>query len=327
MAIRLRSTGPWGGAALIATLLTTRASAQVNDQANTAEDLYRRGLTAFEAQDYVNACPALMESYHIDPLPGALFTVATCELKAGKIATAFRRFGEFINLINSLAPAQQQQQSTRRAVAEQQRRDLSMDLPYIRIAWQGASPSDVQIYLNGTLLPPESIGIEFAVDPGEQVVEQRRAGRALSTQRVVIAKGERKAVTLVVQDLAPPQRIPTGPIRQPVTTSHALAYSIAGVGIVGLTLGSVTGVLAVHEKGIVNDECKGTICSARGKRAADFGKADGLVSTVGFGVGIAGLAISTVMLLRPSRPASSAADYRLPALAVTPRSITVTGAF
>ena len=323
----LRSAGPCRCAALGA-LLTFSVSAQVSGQASAAEDAYRRGLSAFEAGDYANACPELSESYRLDPLPGALFTVATCELKAGKIATAFRRFEEFITLVDSLAPAQQVQQETRRAVAEQERRDLSMDLPYIRIALQGSSANDAQVYLNGTLLPPESIGMEFAVDPGEQVVEQRRGGRTLGAQRVVIAKAERKTVTVVlVQDPPVAPRIEVRPIRSPATASHLLAYSIAGVGFTGVALGSVAGFLALREKGIVSTECNGTTCSVRGKDAADFGKADGLVSTVGFGVGIASLAISAAMLLRPSRHGSSSINYRLPALSVTPQRIALAGAF
>ena len=328
MAMRSRSAGRGGGAALLVALVTANASAQVNYPPNAAEDLYRSGLAEFQAGDYLHACPALAESYRLDPLPGALFTVATCELKAGKIASAFSRFGEFIHLADSLTPAQQLQQQTRRTVAEQQRRDLSVDLPYVRIALQGRSPSDTQIYLNGTLLLPESIGLELAVDPGEQVVEQRRGSRSLGIQRVVVAKGERKAVTVLLVE-APPvvAAVPVATVQRSANALHTLGYALAGTGVAGLALGSVTGLLALREKGIVHDECNGTKCSTRGKAAADSGKADGLVSTVSFGAGIAGLALGAALLLSPSRPASSVAHPRWPEVSIAPQRIIVTGVF
>ena len=324
--MKLRGAGLWGGSALIVTLLTVGASAQVGGQPNSAEDLYRRGLAAFEAGDYSNACPALAESYRLDPLPGALFTVATCELKAGKIATAFKRFGEFIALVETLTPAQQVQQETRRGVAEQQRRDISVELPYIRVELRGRSSRPAQIYLNGALLGPESIGIEFAVDPGEQLLEQKQGDRAVGTQRVSLAKGERKAVTITLVG-EPPVAAPQPPRPAPRPPSHALAYSMMGIGVAGLAVGSGAGFLALRDKGIVNDECHADSCSVKGKSAADSGKVEGAVSTVGFGVGLAGLAIGAFLLFKPTHPAIAAARYRIPVVAITPHAVLVEGVF
>src|SRR5687768_9416479 len=106
----------WSGACAL--LLVLSLSGSVWGQSSEAEQQYRRGLSAFQAGDYVTACRALAESYRLEPLPGALFTLATCEMRGGKIAAAAARYSEFLTLIESLPPEQRAAQEERRIVAE-----------------------------------------------------------------------------------------------------------------------------------------------------------------------------------------------------------------
>jgi hypothetical protein len=64
-----------------------------------------------------------------------------------------------------------------------------------------------------------------------------------------------------------------------------------------MAAGTVAGLLALNEKSVVDDSCHGTACSPAGKDAADTGKAEALVSTVSFGVGLGALATLAVLLL------------------------------
>jgi hypothetical protein len=74
-------------------------------------------------------------------------------------------------------------------------------------------------------------------------------------------------------------------------------FLAGGVGVAGVGLGAAAGVLAMNDKNIVESECIGPACSARGKEAADRGKTEALVSTVAFGVGGAALVTTVILYL------------------------------
>ena len=103
--------------------------------------------------------------------------------------------------------------------------------------------------------------------------------------------------------------------------SNTPAYVIGGIGVAGVALGSVTGILVFGKKSTVKDDCAGSSCSSAGVSAANSGKTLAIVSDIGFGVGIVGLAASAVLLLTRSKAESAAqavAPRWQPLLAGTP---------
>ncbi|HEY1536742.1 MAG TPA: hypothetical protein VGF76_22125, partial [Polyangiaceae bacterium] len=103
--------------------------------------------------------------------------------------------------------------------------------------------------------------------------------------------------------------------------SNTPAYVIGGIGVAGIAVGSVTGILVFGKKSTVKDDCVGSTCSSAGVSAANSGKTLAIVSDIGFGVGIVGLATSAVLLLtRPkAEPVAQLLTPRWePLLASTP---------
>jgi hypothetical protein len=88
------------------------------------------------------------------------------------------------------------------------------------------------------------------------------------------------------------------------------AYVAGGIGIAGVVVGSVTGILVLGKKQTVNDNCPNHDCNDAGYEAATSAQTLGLVSTIGFGVGIAGLATGAVLLLTGSEPATTARTWQ-----------------
>ena len=65
------------------------------------------------------------------------------------------------------------------------------------------------------------------------------------------------------------------------------------------------GILALDQKGIIDEHCPERRCDAVGTKARQDIQTPGLVSTIGFGVGAAGLAAATVLwLTAPSAKAT-----------------------
>src|SRR5262245_38278640 len=81
---------------VVSALLTTSGLARAAEprDAAAAEVLFEAGKNLMERGDYAAACPKFEESYRLDPATGALFALALCHERAGKIATAWVEYME-----------------------------------------------------------------------------------------------------------------------------------------------------------------------------------------------------------------------------------------
>jgi hypothetical protein len=158
--------------------------------------LYRRGIVDFRGERFDAACQEFAASYRLDPHPGVLFTLATCEARIGRIATAAARYDDFLRLVASLPPEQQTLQAERREAATRERAALAPQIPHLTIALPGGLPGNATVRRDGAELDATSLGQSLPVDPGDHVVAIDLAGARSEEQHVVVSKGESKTVTL-----------------------------------------------------------------------------------------------------------------------------------
>jgi hypothetical protein len=289
--------------ALTVASLSWAGNALCQSTSESAETLYQRGIAAFNAGDYVVACRSLSESYRLDPQLGALFTEATCEMRAGKTATAAQHYSDFVTRVDSLPPELRERQQERRAVAVEQRALLLPQIPTLRIELRGRASSRPQLTLDGNALAEASLGSDLPLDPGDHILEQRASSGTTTAKRITLVRGEHQTLVVQLAEEAPLRAESSKTTAPDVGRSRsALPYVLGGAGLVGLGVGGIAGMLAIGKKGIVNDECSGTSCTQDGLNAANSGKRYALVSSIGFGVGIAGLGAGLVLLLTAPEP-------------------------
>jgi hypothetical protein len=321
-------------------LLATRAVFAQDVAA--AEELYRRGVSDFRAEKLETACQEFGASYKLDPHPGVLFTLATCEARQGRIATASAHYDDFLRLVAELPPEQQAIHAERRQVATAERVALTGQIPQLTVVLPEGLPRSAAVRRDGVALDAMSIGQRLPVDPGEHSVTLEVPGSPVQEQRVVLGRGESKTVTLHLPAAppAPPIAPRAAPVVEPPVrgaraetpqesprTASYWWYLAAAVGVSGAA-GTTAGILAFSDKGIVNEACAGPACTARGKAAADRGKTEALVSTVSFGVGIAGLATMAILLVvDPSHSPLADSRSRLPAIAIAGDAVGIGGRF
>jgi hypothetical protein len=288
-----------------------------------AEALYHRGVAEFQAGRYEQACHALAESYRLEALPGVLFTLATCEARAGRVASSAAHFQDFVELVSRMPEDQRALQRERVQVAKAERSGLLADVPTLTITLAGALPPGAVVHMNGTVLGTAALGRALPVDPGEHQLSVTLAGGARSEQRVSVQRREKKKVALAVPP-APPVARAIASERVDGERSH-LPWMVASgvVGAAGLATGVTTGVLAWKQKGVVEDHCDGKVCDARGKAAADTGQTEALISTIGYGVGLVGIAVMVAVHLAHRKRSAAGGG----ALVITPRGVGVGGAF
>jgi hypothetical protein len=293
-----------------------------------AEVLYERGMSEWKAGRVEAGCKAIAESQRLDPRPGTLFTLATCEAEASHLATAWARFGEYLSLYDRLAPDVQARQGDRPKVARAQRDKLSSIMPQLTLALPAGVPPGTVVKRNGVVMSEASLGIPLPVDPGTYVITIEAPGAPAREERITIASGERKTVMLTVTAPTPPPA-PLAPAVAPLppppgapppahgTSGRRVGAFVTGaIGIAGLVVGGATGGVVLSRKSTLNAHCGAAIhssdpgaCDATGLSAASGLTGLGIASTVGFAVGIAGIGTSIVLFAtEPKSPPATAGE-------------------
>ncbi len=182
-------------------LLATAHPAFAADPIAEAKALFDRGLADLEAGKYEEACKAIAESQRLDPYPGTLFTLATCEARWGRVATARKRFDEYLTLYVTLTPEQKRRQSKRPEVAKEERDKLSAEIPELTLSLPPGAPAGTVVKRDSTVLTSSVLGVSQPIDPGEYVVSTQAPGGPIWEQRLTIRKKDKKSVLLQVKGL------------------------------------------------------------------------------------------------------------------------------
>jgi hypothetical protein len=283
--------------------------------AAAASELFERGLADMLASKFETGCPALAESYRLDPQAGALFTLAECEAQWGRIASAVTHYDEYLVRYERMNPRERAAQRDRPTIASTRRDALHPEVPRLTLTLPKGAPAGTEIERGGVKLTLASLGVPLPIDPGEHLLTVRLPDGAEREQRVTIGRGEQKTVELLLPAAATASPssvvVPTGEtapasdrdrISAETGTSPWL-YVAGAVALVGFGVGATGGVLAMNRKQEIDANCEGTLCNDAGLEAAEDAKRYALVSTIGFGVGAAALATGVVLLLSaPSSP-------------------------
>jgi hypothetical protein len=170
------------------------ADAIVNSAA--AEALFNKGLAELEAGRHRAGCPAIAESLRLDPRPGTLFTLATCEDRWGHVATALARYDEYLAVYERLPDDKKARQGERPKVAKAQRDKLAAEVPTLTLSLPTSAPPGTVVKRDGQVVAAAALGTAIPVDPGEYTVSTQAPNGQVWEQRITIGRGEKKNVVL-----------------------------------------------------------------------------------------------------------------------------------
>ena len=295
--------------AALAVPVTAHAQTSPQDQA-VAQSLYDEGRTLMNAKAFDRACPKLEESQRLDPSPATEFHLADCYEQIGRTASAWAAFLEVAS--NSKLAAR----ADREKVARERAAELALKLTKLSIDVPAASQvAGLVVKRNGTVVREAQWGAGVPVDQGMQTIEVSAPGK-LTWQSQTQAAGEGKTTTVVVPPLvdAPVAVAQTstsapasGSTMAPTTevppsnpssgsTQRVVAVAVAGVGVVGVVLGSVFGASALGKNSDANSgHCVGNACDAAGVSLRQSAVSAGNISTIAFVAGGVALAGGTVL--------------------------------
>jgi hypothetical protein len=177
-------------------LAPASAGAAAPSPAQAAFDL---GVADLEAGHLDRACPAIESSYKLDPRPGTLFTLAECEAQRGRVATAVKRYDDYLAIWSALAPDKQHKQGDRGRTARVQRATLLPLVPELSLQLPPDAPPGTVVLRDGAVVAAAALGVSLPIDPGEHVISTQAPGQPAFENHVLVAKGERKSVLLEVR--------------------------------------------------------------------------------------------------------------------------------
>jgi len=274
-------------------------SVSSNSRAQAPQQLFDEGLKEMLAGQFESGCPKIERSYGLDPLPGALFTLAACYARWGKVHSAVLRYQEFLAKVAVLPQAERNEQQQRVVTASEKLIALQPQVPHVTLQLDPSVPPDAQVEMDGTVVAPATLGTAQPMDPGEHRFVVRTADGRTAEQVEHIQAGAAQSITLQgpADAAAPPPPVEpdepgSGDVLFPMKT---WAFIAGGVGAAGIVVGSITGGLVFAKKGDVEDNCVDQVCNQDGKDAADSAATLGMVSNVSFAVGIVGLAAGTAL--------------------------------
>lgn len=178
-----------------------------------------------------------------------------------------------------------------------------------KVAWLTISVPDVEnpkVSIDGKPIPVAALGIRRATDPGHRTVVATADGYESKQTTVDLDEGGEDSIELDLVALPPRERAkaPTPVTRTPKpapedrgASMEIPTYVAFGVGGAGLAVGAVTGVLALRKRSDLNSVCSGNVCPSTAQSDLDSYHKLGLISGIGFGVGIAGGVTGLVLLL------------------------------
>lgn len=169
---------------LLSLVASTGAHAQPRDLAG-AEALYREGVALKKAGKISEACLKLEDSYKLDPAGGTLFALADCLEAAGRVASAWARFGEAREIAGRKGLAAKEAESARRAAA------LEKKLPKLTIVvtTDQRELAGLEVRRDGLVVGRGTFGVALPVDPGPHTLEAVATGKRRWTTKIEVPAG------------------------------------------------------------------------------------------------------------------------------------------
>lgn len=295
--------------ATIAPFATREAFAAPKDaELAEARTRFQQALALQSGGDWAGALALLDKVAAVAPTPQVRFNVALCQEKLGKLSAALGNYRIAATAARETKAADVEKQATAK-VAEIEGR-----LPKL-VVTRGANASAAAIVVDGTELGTAAIGAELPIDPGPHQIEARPRGGGKPTVVVVqIAEGEKKAVVAnLEEEIAAPAGPPTAPPPAKAEDGsgggpNALVYAGFGLAIVGVAVGSVTGILMFSKKSDLDAGCSANKeCPPDAHDDLSGAKTMATISTISFiaaGVGV-GIGVFGLVTKKSSAPATT----------------------
>jgi hypothetical protein len=281
-----------------------------------ADALYREARELMDQKKYEEACKKFEESHRLDPATGTLLNLAACHEAMGRLASAWREYGE------AQLAARRDQREDRVRYAEERVRALEARLSKLSVIVPPESNVDgLEVRLDSAMIGAAAWGMAAPIDGGRHKIDAVAPGKKpWQTEITVRNEGDNLTVRIPALEDAPQAPAVPGagtpatpggssvpPERDQLELERPIPASVWVSG--GLTLGfaavaGITGSIYLSRRSDYNrvNEQPGASEEERDQARKDAAF-PGLVSTIATGAAIVGAGVTIVLYAtRPERP-------------------------
>jgi hypothetical protein len=315
--------------AVLAAVSTAYADAPSAEDLASARVLGTEGTRLADAGNCAAAVPKLEAAEKLFHAPTTLDRLGECQIAIGKLVAGTESLNRVVR--ETLAPG-----APAAFVAAQKRAQqaLGAAMPRIgslRIHVDGVPADKATVTVDGAPVPSALFDTSRPTDPGAHEVKATAPGYLVVTATATVKDGGEASIALkldpdpaasapppppppaspapvgtVAVAPAAPATAPTAPpapgpppeAPPPQGGGHGAAVGALVVGGVGLTVGTVFGILALGTKSTLDSACVAgkQACPASSQSDISSLSTKATVSTIGFGVGLVGVAVGLVLL-------------------------------
>lgn len=258
----------------------------------------RRALKLFDEREWRAAHDEFRRANALFHSPVFVLYMARCRAHLGELVEAsamLKQVAEEASAPTEPEPWHQARRDAALALASLQQR-----IPRLRIEVRPPRHELVTLTIDGNRVPLERIEQWWPVDPGVHTVRARdRSGREV---RAVVSLAESRTAPAILQfpESKPPGQLPSRERVAATEPLHWPAITALSVGLVGIGVGSLTGVLAKQDSDAVHDGCDSNFnCDPSDESRAERGRRYAAVSTGSFIAGSILTAAGVVLFVWP----------------------------
>jgi hypothetical protein len=293
-----------------------------------ARALGTEGTRLADAGDCNGAIAKLEAAEKLYHAPTTLDRLGECQISVGRLVAGTESLNRVVReplAANAPAVFVAAQKRAQKALA-----DALPRIGSLKIHVDGAPPDKLSLTVDGTAVSTAILDADRPTDPGTHTVSASAVGYRTESTTVSVREGGESAVqiklevdpnavaaapaaaTAAVVALPPLTPSNSVPKSSKATTERAVAIAGFAFGGVGLAVGTVFGLLALGTKSTLDSHCFNKVCPSSEQSDIDSLDTKATVSTVGFGVGIAGVAVGALFLGISHSEASAELEPRRP---------------
>lgn len=213
-----------------------------------------------------------------------------------------------------------------RKLAKELDAQLKPRIPTLRVKVKGGAAT--RITIDEIEIPQSIVGEPVALNPGKRVVIVKNAEGGEVRGEIELAERDAKEIELTLP--SPQEHSPEPLAKRTVTSSpsnpsaralalqadgndrdfnpdqrtalaQGLLYGGLGVGMLGLSVGGITGVMTLAKASDVEPQCENNVCAPAARDTLESANTLANISTIGFVAGAVGLAVGAVGFMLPKR--------------------------
>lgn len=274
------------------------ASEPTPADSETALQLFKEGKALREKGDQQGALGKLRAAYALVETPITALELGRTYIAVGQLVEA-----RGVLLSVSRIPVRNNEStkaSEARVEAESLAAELRPRLASLTVRFKGASAAP-KLTVDNVVVPADAVAAPRVLNPGAHVVVLEANGRRVQSD-VTLQEGQSRDLELEI----PPSNegpvgtgVPVAPLTPPppppyVLKLSPLVYVGFGTAIVGLGVGTVTGIMTLSTASTLKDACRNGHCPSSSQSDLDSTSTSGTISTVGFIIGGVGLAVGVL---------------------------------